>query len=128
MVRKLSSSLKLEEPACSRSPFTAATFVPTKEDDPLSLPFEGFKQASTVTDSFYVAAQEALASFRSPIHKDSPKTFIVTGSLLAFEPGLAAWLGMGLQKRAEAYLTQIFYNAYLKEGIRCVRGTDTEQR
>ncbi len=101
----------------------AATFERSNLEDPLSLPFSGFSRDHAVTASFYLAAQEALSSFRSPIHKDSVKAFIVTGNLLAFIPAAASEatrFGLGLQKRSEAYLTELFHNVYAKEGIRYV--------
>ncbi|KAF8917070.1 hypothetical protein CPB85DRAFT_1431684 [Mucidula mucida] len=101
--------------------FNAATFERSNLEDPLSLPFSGFSRDHAVTASFYLAAQEALSSFRSPVHKDSVKAFIVTGNLLAFIPAAASEatrFGLGLQKRSEAYLTELFHNVYGKEGIR----------
>ncbi|KAF9007249.1 hypothetical protein BDZ89DRAFT_1120102 [Hymenopellis radicata] len=101
--------------------FNAATLVPADAEDPLSFPLSKFNQGHTVTESFYIAAQEALASFRSPVHKESPKAFIVTGNLLAFVPAAAntaPQFGLGLQKRSEAYLTELFHNVYGIEGIR----------
>ncbi|KAF9007251.1 hypothetical protein BDZ89DRAFT_1079484 [Hymenopellis radicata] len=101
--------------------FNASTLVPADGEDPLSLPLSGFNRGATVTESFYIAAQEALASFRSPVHKQSPKAFIVTGNLLAFVPAAAATVarfGLGLQKVSAAYLTELFHNVYGKEGIR----------
>ncbi|KAJ6465828.1 hypothetical protein C8R45DRAFT_1219668 [Mycena sanguinolenta] len=75
--------------------FNAATMVtPPVPEDPLTLPLEAFRQHTDVGLSVYVAAQEALAGFRSETHKDMLKTFIVTGNPLPWVPGFGPrWLG-----------------------------------
>ncbi|KAF9014569.1 hypothetical protein BDZ89DRAFT_995096 [Hymenopellis radicata] len=101
--------------------FNAATLEFSNAADPLSLSLSAFDKANAVASSFYSAAQEALGSFRSPVHKDSVKAFIVTGNLLAFLPAVASEgnrFSLGLQKRSEAYLSELLHNAYAKEGIR----------
>ncbi|KAF7348169.1 hypothetical protein MSAN_01769800 [Mycena sanguinolenta] len=100
--------------------FNAATFVPPPvPEDPLSQPLEVFKQHTDVGLALYAAAQEALAGFRSEIHKDVPKTFIVTGNPLPWvtinRPG---WLGMNVEKTFKWRLIEILSDAYSKEGIR----------
>ncbi|KAK7046536.1 hypothetical protein R3P38DRAFT_2874273 [Favolaschia claudopus] len=100
--------------------FNAATFVPTPvSDDPLSLPLEDFKKTTDVGLSLYAAAQEALAGFRSPVLKDTLKTFIYTGNPLPWVPAdKPGWLGLNIQKTLSWRLMEIFSNAYAKEGSR----------
>ncbi|KAF9029130.1 hypothetical protein BDZ89DRAFT_1159984 [Hymenopellis radicata] len=116
-------TVDITKPDSIKTAFQTITlnWVPTNAEDPLSLPLSAYIQANSVTTSVYLAAQEALASFRSPIHSDSPKVFIVTGNLLAFIPAApltASYLVLGVQKRVEAYLAELLHNVYAKDGIR----------
>ncbi|KAJ6481830.1 hypothetical protein C8R45DRAFT_1100237 [Mycena sanguinolenta] len=100
--------------------FNASTMViPPVPEDPLTLPLEAFRQHTDVGLSVYVAAQEALAGFRSETHKDMLKTFIVTGNPLPWVPGFGPrWLGSYVQKTLKWRLMGVLSDAYSKEGIR----------
>ncbi|KAK0234757.1 hypothetical protein EDD85DRAFT_938956 [Armillaria nabsnona] len=98
--------------------FNAAVWRrPEVETDPLSLPLEDFKRTLTVSTSVYSVAQDALKGFRSLT--SGPKAFIVTGNVLPFLPHDNTILyDLQTLKVVEAHLTEVFYNAYIKEDIR----------
>ncbi|KAJ6542745.1 hypothetical protein B0H19DRAFT_308441 [Mycena capillaripes] len=100
--------------------FNAAAFVPPPVlEDPLTLSLESFKKQTDVGLAVYAAAQEALAGFRSEIHKGALKTFIVTGNALPWAPAdNALFLGLSVQKAIEWRLMEIFASAYSKEQSR----------
>ncbi|KAJ6542725.1 hypothetical protein B0H19DRAFT_1076780 [Mycena capillaripes] len=101
--------------------FNAATFVPPPvPEDPLTLSLEAFKKQTDVGLAVYAAAQEALAGFRSEVHKGVLKTFIVTGNALPWLPGSdnPSFFGMNIQKVMEWRLMEIFASAYSKEQTR----------
>jgi NAD(P)-dependent dehydrogenase (short-subunit alcohol dehydrogenase family) len=99
---------------------TAAVFkAPPDPTDPLSLPLENFKEAVFIGLGVFVAAQQALPGFRSATHKDSTKTFIVTGNLLPFIPPTShSYFGLDTQKSIQARLVDLFSSVYSKEDIR----------
>ncbi|KAK0447461.1 uncharacterized protein EV420DRAFT_876677 [Desarmillaria tabescens] len=98
--------------------FNAAVWRrPEIETDPLSLPLEDFKRTLTVSTSVYSAAQDVLKGFRSLT--SGPKAFIVTGNALPFLPhDYLALYDLQTLKVVEAHLSEVFWNAYIKEGIR----------
>jgi len=100
--------------------YNAAVFkAPTDPTDPLSLPLEDFTEAVFTGLGVFVAAQQALPGFRSETHKDSTKTFIVTGNLLPFLPPTSpSYLGLDTQKSIQARLVDLFSRVYPKEDIR----------
>ncbi|KAK7055097.1 hypothetical protein R3P38DRAFT_2845079 [Favolaschia claudopus] len=100
--------------------FNAAVSVPPPVPaDPLTLPFEAFKQHTDIVVSVYAAAQEAVAAFRSPANKDALKTFIVTGNALPWIPAkFLQVMGLNVEKTAVWRLMELLSNAYAKEGIR----------
>jgi len=79
------------------------------------------KAASDVTVGLFASIQQAVAGFRSlPANSSLPKAFIFTGNRIPFLPRDAPWsnlLSLGLQKLDGAYLAEIFYAAYEKEGL-----------
>lgn len=99
---------------------TAAVFkAPPDPTDPLSLPLEDFTEAVFTGLGVFVAAQQALPGFRSETHKDSTKTFIVTGNILPFVPPTSPlFLGLDTQKYIQARLVDLFSRVYPKEDIR----------
>ncbi|PBK83296.1 hypothetical protein ARMGADRAFT_1089411 [Armillaria gallica] len=103
--------------------FNAAVWRrPEVETDPLSLPLEDFKRTLSVSTSVYSVAQDALKGFRSLT--SGPKAFIVTGNVLPFLPHDNTILyDLQTLKVVEAHLTEVFYNAYIKEDIRFGEGT-----
>ena len=98
----------------------AASFnpLPTPED-PLSLPLESFQSSTAVGLGVFTAAQQAITGFRSVVHKDSPKAFIVTGNLLPFISALPLYTSLDVQKVVSARLVETFAAAY-KNDIRYV--------
>ena len=97
-------------------PLIAALFSPA---DPQSPSLDNYLQSSNLNTGFFVAVQNALVAFRSDVNKASPKAFIVTGNILPFVPASNfQYLGLGLQKHVQSYLTELFYNQYGKEGVR----------
>lgn len=101
-------------------PALAASFAPPPvPEDPLTLPLEALKKQTDVSLSTYVAAQEALAGFRSETLKGALKTFIVTGNPLPWAPATdGRWLGLSLEKIAVWRLIELLSSSYSKEGIR----------
>jgi hypothetical protein len=67
----------------------------------------------------FAAAQQAIAGFRSGVHKDAPKAFIVTGNLLPFIAALPSYTSLDIQKVVSARLVETFATAY-KNDIRYV--------
>ncbi|KAJ7631917.1 hypothetical protein DFH06DRAFT_1438407 [Mycena polygramma] len=100
--------------------FNASTFVKAPiPADPLTLSVENFRLQTDFTVSVYAAAQEALKGFRSDTHKNSLKTFIITGNPLPWIPvDDPVWLGGSVLKLIEWRLAGIFALAYAKENIR----------
>ncbi|KAJ7088548.1 hypothetical protein C8R43DRAFT_1050724 [Mycena crocata] len=93
--------------------------APPVPDDPASLSLESLTHQTGVGLAVFAAAQEAILGFRSKVHKDSKKTFIVTGNPLPWVP--ATWhrmLGGNIQKLVEWRLMEIFASAYSKENFR----------
>ena len=82
------------------------------------------KTAADVTVGLFASIQQAVAGFRSlPSDSSVPKTFIFTGNRVPFLPRTAPssdLLSLVLQKVDGAYLTEIFHDAYEKEGFRFV--------
>jgi hypothetical protein len=101
----------------------AASFhpLPTPED-PLSLPLESLQSSTAVGLGVFAAAQQAIAGFRSGVHKDAPKAFIVTGNLLPFIGALPSYTSLDIQKVVSARLVETFATAYKKD-IRYVIGS-----
>ncbi|KAJ7089528.1 hypothetical protein C8R44DRAFT_892226 [Mycena epipterygia] len=65
--------------------------------DPLSMPVESLAAQTAMGLSMFATAQEALQAFRSDVHKDSLKTFIVTGNPLPWMPAEEpTWFGMNI--------------------------------
>ena len=114
------SSIFVNRPVIFIHKLTAAVFkAPPDPTDPLSLPLENFKEAVFIGLGVFVAAQQALPGFRSETHKDSTKTFIVTGNLLPFLPPTSpSYLGLDTQKSIQARLVDLFSSVYSKEDIR----------
>jgi NAD(P)-dependent dehydrogenase (short-subunit alcohol dehydrogenase family) len=98
--------------------YNAASFhpLPTPED-PLSLPLESLQSSTAVGLGVFAAAQQAIAGFRSGVHKDAPKAFIVTGNLLPFIAALPSYTSLDIQKVVSARLVETFATAY-KNDIR----------
>ncbi|EDR10835.1 uncharacterized protein LACBIDRAFT_315701 [Laccaria bicolor S238N-H82] len=98
--------------------YNAASFVPLPTpEDPLSLHLESFQSSTAVGLGVFAAAQQAITGFRSGVHKDSPKAFIVTGNLLPFVSALPAYTSLDIQKVVAARLVETFATAY-KDDIR----------
>ncbi|KAJ7468676.1 hypothetical protein FB451DRAFT_378865 [Mycena latifolia] len=96
----------------------ASAFSPVPED-PLTLSVESFAQQTNFAVGVFAAAQEALRGFRSEVHKDSQKTFIVTGNPLPWVPdAFPQMIGLHIQKTIEWRLMEHFASAYAKEKIR----------
>lgn len=98
---------------------------PADSEDPLAtLSFETYEASVKIGAGVFLAAQEALKGFRSPSHSSNPKSFIVTGNLLAFVPASnTLFFGLSLQKKLAAHTIEQMYNSYTaknksKEGIR----------
>ncbi|KAJ7783975.1 hypothetical protein DFH07DRAFT_874309 [Mycena maculata] len=101
--------------------FNVATFTrPPVPEDPLTLSVESFTEQAAVGLSVFAAAQEAVAGFRSAgMHKDTLRTFIVTGNPLPFVPvDRGMWTPLSVQKLIEWRLVALFAASYAKEGIR----------
>ncbi|KAJ7468662.1 hypothetical protein FB451DRAFT_378494 [Mycena latifolia] len=97
----------------------AAGATPSVPDDPLTLSVESFAQQTTFAVGVFAAAQEALRGFRSEVHKDSQKTFIVTGNPLPWVPdAFPHMIGWHIQKIIGWRLMEHFASAYAKEKIR----------
>ena len=98
----------------------AASFLPLPTpEDPLSLPLESFQSSTAVGLGVFAAAQQAITGFRSGVHKDSPKAFIVTVNLLPFTSVLPPCTFLDVQKVVSARLVEAFAAAY-KNDIRYV--------
>lgn len=99
--------------------YNAASFLPLPTpEDPLSLPLESLQSSTAVGLGVFAAAQQAITGFRSGVHKDSPKAFIVTGNLLPFTAPLPSYISLDIQKVVSARLVETFAAAYSKNDIR----------
>ncbi|KAJ7482226.1 hypothetical protein B0H11DRAFT_2022165 [Mycena galericulata] len=109
--------------------FNAATFEPAPNPaEPLTLSVESFTKQTAFAASVFAAAQEALVGFRSDVHKDASKTFIVTGNPLPWLPvqgPLVPYFTINLQKTVLWRLTEYLASAYSKENIRFYYATIT---
>ncbi|KAJ3785813.1 hypothetical protein GGU10DRAFT_353779 [Lentinula aff. detonsa] len=93
-------------------------YQPPLANDPLSVSSDDFAKSCNLEHGVFVAAQEALASFRS--NKDStPKVFISTGNLLPFLKDMPpSFLALASQKVTMATMMDYASRAYAAEGIR----------
>ncbi|KAJ6542742.1 hypothetical protein B0H19DRAFT_1310715 [Mycena capillaripes] len=88
-------------------------------EDPLTLSLESFKEHTNVGLAVYAAAQEAIRGFRSEAHRDTQKTFIVTGNSLPWVPAnIPKYLGLSMKKLIEWHLMENLSSAYSKEQFR----------
>jgi hypothetical protein len=87
--------------------------APTPEDL-LSLPLEALKQQTDFALAVYVAAQEAIAGFRSETLMGIPTTFIVTGNPLPWIPAIPLYFGVNIQKTIIWRLMEFFSGTYAK--------------
>lgn len=92
--------------------------APTDPNDFLSIPIKAYQDSASIGVGGFIAAQKALASFRSDGHKENPKSFIVTGNLLPFEqynpPG---WYTLGAQKALLTRFVATASQSYQNENI-----------
>ncbi|KAJ7203550.1 hypothetical protein GGX14DRAFT_461454 [Mycena pura] len=105
--------------------FNVATLQPLPTPgDPLTLSHEALTRETAVALSVFLAAQEALAGFRSAAHgTGGPKTFIVTGNALpwvaADAPGNSMdYFSLNIQKLIAWRLMEVFSARYAAENIR----------
>jgi len=100
----------------------AALAFPKVPGDLATVELSAVKTAADITVGLFASIQQAVAGFRSlPVDSSVPKTFIFTGNRVPFLPRaapLSDLLSLVLQKVDGAYLTEIFHNAYEKEGFR----------
>ncbi|KAF9071806.1 hypothetical protein BDP27DRAFT_1321398 [Rhodocollybia butyracea] len=92
---------------------------PKSPNDPLAVSAEDFAKTSNVGGGVLVAAQEALASFRSSKNSNAPKVFISTGNLLPFiKKTVPSFFALDLQKGIMATTMQYANQFYTEEGFR----------
>ncbi|PPQ94428.1 hypothetical protein CVT25_002519, partial [Psilocybe cyanescens] len=96
----------------------ASVASPPDSEDFLSLPVEAYQDSTSIGIGAFIAAKKSLASFRSDLHKENPKSFIVTGNLLPFEhyspPG---WYTLGAQKALSGRFIATASQSYRSENI-----------
>ncbi|KDQ52430.1 hypothetical protein JAAARDRAFT_198347 [Jaapia argillacea MUCL 33604] len=98
--------------------YNAALFKPLPvPNDPLSLPLSEFEDNLKLGAGVFPAAQSALSGFRR-LPGDLPKVFINTGNILPFIPAVPSYFGLGIQKKLESHLVELFDAAYRKDGFR----------
>ena len=91
----------------------------TPPEDPLSASLETLAASRIVgLDSGYVAAQQALRSFRT-LPTDTLTAFIYTGNTLNQMP-IPGVLPFALGKVAASHVIEYAANAYGKDGYKCV--------
>ncbi|KAF9546449.1 NAD(P)-binding protein [Agrocybe pediades] len=96
----------------------ASVAVPSVEGEILSIPVESYEQEAAIGINTFTAAQKALESFRSEVHRHNPKTFIVTGNILPFSHHtIPKWYTLGIQKALESRLVATAANTYQAENI-----------
>jgi len=92
------------------------------EDLLASLEFESFQNSNAIGSGIFLAAQESLKAFRSPVHASHVKSFIVTGNILPFVPATSPlFFCLALQKKIAAHTVEQLHHSYTKEK----KGTDS---
>ncbi|KAH9479727.1 Diacetyl reductase [(S)-acetoin forming] [Psilocybe cubensis] len=109
--------------------YNAASRVgPTDPNEFLSVPIEAYQDAASIGVGGFIAAHKALASFRSEVHKENPKVFIVTGNLLPFEqynpPG---FFTLGAQKALLSRFVATASQSYQNENIQFYYATQSSE-
>ncbi|KAJ7482224.1 hypothetical protein B0H11DRAFT_1862921 [Mycena galericulata] len=93
--------------------------APEVPADPLTLSLDSFTRQAGLGLFVFAAAQEAVQGFRSDIHKDALKTFIVTGNPLPWVPATSSsMVALNIQKVTQWRLMELFASVYAKERIR----------
>lgn len=79
---------------------------------------EDLSKATNIGVNAFAAAQAALPGFRDPIHKDHPKTFIITGNLLPFSyVSPPSYWALGIQKAVMSRFIATASQAFEAEGF-----------
>jgi hypothetical protein len=99
----------------------ASVTPPPTPDDLLTIPVDAYYDAASVGLGAFTAAQKALPSFRNEIHREHPKTFIVTGNILPFSQySPPAYHTLGLQKALQTRFVATAAKAYESENFRYI--------
>ncbi|KDR74023.1 hypothetical protein GALMADRAFT_71414 [Galerina marginata CBS 339.88] len=96
----------------------ASVHIPENNIDFLSLTDEDYQESAAIGLGMFTAARKALSSFRQPVHRDHPKSFIITGNILPFDQYAPPnFYALGVQKTLQARFAATAAKAYEAENI-----------
>ncbi|PPQ98471.1 hypothetical protein CVT26_013872 [Gymnopilus dilepis] len=96
----------------------ASLNIPPVENDILSIPVSTYEESVSLALGVFTAAQKAVPGFRSEVHRNHPKTFIVTGNILPFNQySPPKWFTLGVQKTIEARFIATAAKSYEAENF-----------